>query len=81
MAHRNLRASYNNTMENKEVNNTGQTLPNPTEYTTRKEYKRIFNSDIPYLRNNSTEYQTKNTKPVSYTSQTAQFLVRHLINE
>ena len=28
MAHRNLRASYNNTMENKEVNNTGQTLPN-----------------------------------------------------
>ncbi len=58
MAHRNLRASYNNTMENKEVNNTGQTLPNPTEYTTRKEYKRIFNSDIPYLRTLLKEVRT-----------------------
>ena len=58
MAHRNLRASYNNTMENKEVNNTGQTLPNPTEYTTRKEYKRISNSDIPYLRTLLKEVRT-----------------------
>tara|TARA_A100001388_G_C28765890_1_gene500689 strand:- start:2333 stop:2524 length:192 start_codon:yes stop_codon:yes gene_type:complete len=45
-------------MENKEVNNTGQTLPNPTEYTTRKEYKRIFNSDIPYLRTLLKEVRT-----------------------
>ena len=41
-------------------NNTGQTTPWLTiKDTTRKEYKRIFNADTPYLRTTTNKLNTK----------------------